>query len=194
MEASLNSLEERIERLEDLEAIRRLGRGLRATATSPDGMVESIERTDRRFALGLQWHPERDPGRGLPGAGPLQHAARVVVAVLLHPGQVSVAGAGAGERRVPGLRGEDLLVDRVRGHHGFPFGPLGVADPDGDRAAEGPAVPDAAGQLDLVLLELHPRAAAVAGPPPGQGGGDIRRGDLDSGGHALADGQEGTAV
>jgi putative glutamine amidotransferase len=45
------------------QAIRRLGQGLRATATSPDGMVESIERTDRRFALGLQWHPERDPGR-----------------------------------------------------------------------------------------------------------------------------------
>ena len=45
------------------QAIRRLGRGLRATATSPDGMVESIERTDRCFALGLQWHPERDPGR-----------------------------------------------------------------------------------------------------------------------------------
>jgi putative glutamine amidotransferase len=44
------------------QAIRRLGRGLKATATSPDGMVESIERTDRRFALGLQWHPERDPG------------------------------------------------------------------------------------------------------------------------------------
>ncbi|MGH2892244.1 MAG: sigma-70 family RNA polymerase sigma factor [Solirubrobacteraceae bacterium] len=44
------------------QAIRRLGRGLKATATSPDGMIESIERADRRFALGLQWHPERDPG------------------------------------------------------------------------------------------------------------------------------------
>ncbi|HEX3691578.1 MAG TPA: sigma-70 family RNA polymerase sigma factor [Solirubrobacteraceae bacterium] len=44
------------------QAIRRLGRGLTATATSPDGIVESIERTDRRFAVGLQWHPERDPG------------------------------------------------------------------------------------------------------------------------------------
>jgi RNA polymerase sigma factor (sigma-70 family) len=44
------------------QAIRRLGRGLTATATSPDGMIESIERTDRRFALGLQWHPERDAG------------------------------------------------------------------------------------------------------------------------------------
>jgi putative glutamine amidotransferase len=44
------------------QAIRRLGRGLKATATSPDGVIESIERADRRFALGLQWHPERDPG------------------------------------------------------------------------------------------------------------------------------------
>lgn len=44
------------------QAIRRLGRGLTATATSPDGVVESIERTDRRFAVGMQWHPERDPG------------------------------------------------------------------------------------------------------------------------------------
>ena len=44
------------------QAIRRLGRGVKATSTSPDGMIESIERTDRRFALGLQWHPERDPG------------------------------------------------------------------------------------------------------------------------------------
>jgi putative glutamine amidotransferase len=44
------------------QAIRRLGGHLTATATSPDGVVESIERTDRRFALGLQWHPERDPG------------------------------------------------------------------------------------------------------------------------------------
>jgi anthranilate synthase component 2/putative glutamine amidotransferase len=44
------------------QAIRRLGKGIAAIATSPDGVIESIERTDRRFALGLQWHPERDPG------------------------------------------------------------------------------------------------------------------------------------
>lgn len=40
------------------QAIRRLGRDLQVTASSPDGVVEGIERTDRRFALGLQWHPE----------------------------------------------------------------------------------------------------------------------------------------
>ena len=59
------------------QAIRRLGRGLTATATSPDGMIESIERTDRRFALGLQWHPERDPG----GAG--DNIAQALVAAAL---------------------------------------------------------------------------------------------------------------
>ena len=40
------------------QAVRRLGRHLRVTATSPDGVIESIERRDRRFMLGLQWHPE----------------------------------------------------------------------------------------------------------------------------------------
>jgi RNA polymerase sigma factor (sigma-70 family) len=44
------------------QAVRRLGRRLRITATADDGLVEVIERTDRRFALGLQWHPETDSG------------------------------------------------------------------------------------------------------------------------------------
>ena len=38
----------------------------------------------------------RHPGRGLAGRGPLEHVAGVVEAVLLHPGQVGVARAGAG--------------------------------------------------------------------------------------------------
>ena len=46
------------------QAIRRLGRNLLATASSPDGVVEAIERTDRRFAVGVQWHPQRDLGGG----------------------------------------------------------------------------------------------------------------------------------
>ena len=40
------------------QAVRRLGRRLRPTASSSDGVIEMIEREDRRFALGLQWHPE----------------------------------------------------------------------------------------------------------------------------------------
>jgi putative glutamine amidotransferase len=46
------------------QAIRRLGRGLRPTARSRDGVIEMIERTDRRFAIGMQWHPEQSAGQG----------------------------------------------------------------------------------------------------------------------------------
>jgi putative glutamine amidotransferase len=42
------------------QAVRHLGRHLVATATSDDGLIESIERTDGRFALGVQWYPEAD--------------------------------------------------------------------------------------------------------------------------------------
>jgi putative glutamine amidotransferase len=40
------------------QAVRRLGRGVRPTAVAPDGAIESIEVPGRRFAIGLQWHPE----------------------------------------------------------------------------------------------------------------------------------------
>ncbi len=59
------------------QAIRRLGRHLQVTASSPDGVVEAIERTDRRFALGLQWHPER------PGDGRGDRVAEALVAAAL---------------------------------------------------------------------------------------------------------------
>lgn len=38
----------------------RIGRGLKATAWAPDGVIEAIESTDaNRFLIGVQWHPER---------------------------------------------------------------------------------------------------------------------------------------
>jgi len=41
------------------QAVDRVGAGLRVTARStPDGVVEALERGDRRFALAVQWHPE----------------------------------------------------------------------------------------------------------------------------------------
>lgn len=41
------------------QAPKRLGRGLVLSATSPeDGVVEGIEAPDRRFVVGVQWHPE----------------------------------------------------------------------------------------------------------------------------------------
>jgi putative glutamine amidotransferase len=47
------------------QAVRRLGAGLRVTATAPDGMIEAVEVPGRRLALGLQWHPERGGGEAL---------------------------------------------------------------------------------------------------------------------------------
>jgi putative glutamine amidotransferase len=36
----------------------RIGAGLRVSARADDGTVEAVEATDRRFALGVLWHPE----------------------------------------------------------------------------------------------------------------------------------------
>ncbi len=45
------------------QAVRDPGRG-RVNATAPDGVIEGIEDPQRRFCLGVQWHPEFaiDPG------------------------------------------------------------------------------------------------------------------------------------
>ena len=42
------------------QSIRRPGRGLRVTASAPDGVVESVELEDpSHWVIGVQWHPER---------------------------------------------------------------------------------------------------------------------------------------
>lgn len=40
------------------QGIAKIGKGLRATAFSPDGLVEGLEVEGVNFALGVQWHPE----------------------------------------------------------------------------------------------------------------------------------------
>jgi putative glutamine amidotransferase len=40
------------------QSVSRLGKDLVATATSPDGVVEAIEKPDAAFCVGVQWHPE----------------------------------------------------------------------------------------------------------------------------------------
>src|SRR6202453_4591963 len=57
-----------------------------------------------------------------------------------------------------------------------------------------PTSPDATGEFHLVLLERHPRAATVTGPSSGQRHGDVLGADPHSGGHALADRDQRTAV
>jgi putative glutamine amidotransferase len=40
------------------QAVKTLGAGLVAVATAPDGVIEAVEDPNRRFCLGVQWHPE----------------------------------------------------------------------------------------------------------------------------------------
>lgn len=40
------------------QAIRQPAPGLVVTGTAPDGVIEVVEDPDRRFCLGVQWHPE----------------------------------------------------------------------------------------------------------------------------------------
>ena len=41
------------------QSIKKLGNGLRVTATAPDGVIEGIEKDDSPV-FGVQWHPEKD--------------------------------------------------------------------------------------------------------------------------------------
>ena len=40
------------------QAIDRVGAGLVVSAQAPDGVIEGLERPDRRFVVAVQWHPE----------------------------------------------------------------------------------------------------------------------------------------
>jgi putative glutamine amidotransferase len=42
------------------QAVKTLGRGLKASAKAVDGIIEAFEAPERRFTVGVQWHPERD--------------------------------------------------------------------------------------------------------------------------------------
>ena len=59
------------------QAVARLGEGLVETGWSTlDELPEAIEVPDRRFALGVQWHPEVDPDSGLIAALVAEAASR----------------------------------------------------------------------------------------------------------------------
>jgi putative glutamine amidotransferase len=48
------------------QAPRRIGEALDVAAVAPDGTVEAIEDPERRFAVGVLWHPEEDEADGAP--------------------------------------------------------------------------------------------------------------------------------
>ena len=49
------------------QAVARLGDGIAVAASSDDGVIEALELSGERFAVGVQWHPE-DPEAGPEGA------------------------------------------------------------------------------------------------------------------------------
>jgi putative glutamine amidotransferase len=60
------------------QAVNRPGEGLRVTATSPDGVVEALEKPDARFCVAVEWHPENfvETGEFLPLFEGLVRASR----------------------------------------------------------------------------------------------------------------------
>lgn len=48
------------------QAIRILGHDLKVSARSYDGLIEAIEASDKVFVVGVQFHPERMVGQGMP--------------------------------------------------------------------------------------------------------------------------------
>ena len=103
-------------------------------------------------------------------------------------------GTGPGQRSVPRQRVENRRVNRVRGHDLLPFGPLGVAYFDRDRAADSPTMTHTTGDRHLVGLELHPGAASVAQSAASQLIGNVVRGHLYTRDHSFEDGHESRAV
>ena len=103
----------------------------------------------------LRHRPAGDPGRGLASARPLEDVPDVARFVLLRPDQVRVARPRQMDLGDGGLH-------RPRVHSLLPVRVVAVGHLERDRAAEGPSVPDAARNLDLVALDLHPAAPAVA--------------------------------
>lgn len=40
------------------QSVKELGKGLKVTATAPDGVIEALEMPDKDFIVSVQWHPE----------------------------------------------------------------------------------------------------------------------------------------
>jgi putative glutamine amidotransferase len=47
------------------QGLKEIGEGLREAARAEDGLVEAIEAPDKRFAIGVLWHPEADENGAL---------------------------------------------------------------------------------------------------------------------------------
>ena len=83
------------------QAPRELGRGLRAVAFAPDGVVEGLEDPGREFAIGVQWHAEADSGLA---ENARLFAAFVEAARVARPGRRRETHDGSPARAAPRSR------------------------------------------------------------------------------------------
>lgn len=60
------------------QSVKNVGGGLNICAYAEDGVVEAVEMPDRRFVIGVQWHPERDYETNKPLFDKLVEMASVV--------------------------------------------------------------------------------------------------------------------
>ena len=98
-----------------------------------------------------------DPRPGLPRRGTLEHIAHVVELVRRRAaGVVGVPGARPGHGAALGL----LSIDRPGVHDLGPVFPIAVFQLEHERTAHGPAVPQTAGDDDLVPLDALATATA----------------------------------
>jgi putative glutamine amidotransferase len=88
------------------QAVSRLAKALRVTATAPDGVIEAAELPGHAFFLAVQWHPER-----MPKATATKRLFRAFVAAA-----AARRGAGAGTRsRRVASNGGRTGSSRIRG-------------------------------------------------------------------------------
>jgi hypothetical protein len=98
--------------------------------------------------------------------GALEYVPGVVESVLLHSGEVGVAGARTRERSSStGFR--EINVDRLWAHDVDPFRPFGVANSQSDGAPHAQAVAHPTGNRYCVFLEFHSRTTPITQPTAG---------------------------
>ena len=96
------------------QGVGRVGEGLREVAWADDGMVEALEDPERRFALGVLWHPEAGRGRaavrGARRGGAVVPRGASRVTVVLNPATEEPIA----ELESAGLEETDAAVARAR--------------------------------------------------------------------------------
>src|SRR6266516_4194749 len=131
-----------------------------------------------------------DPRHGLARAGPLQDVACVLAVVLQAAGQVGMSRPGPRDLAPP-LGPGGVRLGR---HHVPPVLPVAVPHQHGDGRAERLPGAHPREPLDLIRLDLHTGAAAVAAHAPFQLGVDPLGGHGQAGGDPLEDRHQAAAV